>query len=145
MNLRKFEEFENAGIVKRQTPNKKRALSLIEEAKKKKEFLELSIKAIPAEKMSPNFIVDNCYDIIMELIRAKMFLNGYNAGNSHEAEVAYMFKLGFQETEIKIMDEMRYFRNGIKYYGTILDKEYAEKSLGFLNKLYNKLLKMIGA
>ena len=37
------------------------------------------------------------------------------------------------------MDEVRYNRNGIKYYGTTLDKEYAEKVFAFLNKVYPKL------
>ena len=143
MTLKKFEEFEARGIVKRQMPNKKRAVSLIEESEKKKEFLELLMKTIPFEKMSPNFIVESCYDIILELIRAKMFLGGYNSGNSHEAEVVYMLKLGFNESEVRIMDELRYFRNGIKYYGTLLNKEYAEKTLNFMNSILPKLKKLI--
>ena len=35
--------------------------------------------------MNANFIVDSCYDIILELVRAKMLLDGYNSGMSHEA------------------------------------------------------------
>ena len=89
--------------------------------------------------MNANFIVDYCYDIIMEHMRAKMFIDGYNAGNSHEAEVSYMIILGFSESDTRFMDELRYFRNGIKYYGTILDNEYAKKVLQFMNRLYPKI------
>ncbi len=89
MTLRKFEEFVKKGIVKKQTSNNQRALSLIKEAKDKRDFLNVSIKNIPSDKMNSNFVVDYCYDILMELIRAKMFSEGYNSGNSHEAEVFY--------------------------------------------------------
>jgi HEPN domain-containing protein len=34
---------------------------------------------------------------------------------------------------------LRYYRNGIKYYGTILNKEYAEKVLKFMEKMYTLL------
>jgi hypothetical protein len=36
MNLKKFEEFLESGVVKKQTPNKQRALSIIEETYGKK-------------------------------------------------------------------------------------------------------------
>jgi len=70
-----------------------------------------------------------------------MFLKGYNAsGNrAHEAEVAYMRLLDFKETEVQFADQMRYFRNGMIYYGTILDKEYAEKVILFTKQIYSKL------
>jgi len=139
MTLRKFEEYLKSGIVKKQSPNRQRALSLAEEAQEKKNFIEISMKSIPEEKMNANFIVDYCYDIIMEHMRAKMFIDGYNAGNSHEAEVSYMIILGFSESDTRFMDELRYFRNGIKYYGTILDNEYAKKVLQFMNRLYPKI------
>ncbi|MEK6876638.1 MAG: hypothetical protein AABX63_04450 [Nanoarchaeota archaeon] len=139
MNLRKFEEFVSAGIVKKQTLNRQRALSLIKEAEEKKNFLIISLKNIPKEQMNANFVVDYCYDILMELIRAKMFEDGYNAGNSHEAEVSYLENLGFPESDIRFMNEIRYYRNGTKYYGTILEKDYAEKVLGFMDKIYPKI------
>jgi len=143
MTLKKFTEYVMEGIVKKQTPKKQRALSLEKESEEKKNFLEMLQKDIPEEKMNANFIVDYCYDIIIELIRAKMFIDGYNPGNSHEAEVSYMPILGFSETETRFMDEIRYYRNGIKYYGTILNMEYAKKVLEFTNKTYPKLKEMI--
>jgi|SRR3989344_3561843 len=143
MNLKQFEEFLYSGIVKKQTPNRERALSLIEEANSKKTFLEISLKQIPSEKMNANFIVDCSYDIIMELIRAKMLLDGFNAGNSHEAEVSYMVKLNFSEQQVMFMNEMRYYRNGTKYYGTILNREYADKTIKFMNEFYSILKKIL--
>ena len=141
--MKDFKEFLKSGIVKRQTPNKERALSLITESTQKKSYLETTMKIIPKEKWNPNVIVDQCYDIIMELIRAKMFQNGYNAGNSHEAEVSYMKIMGFSEAQTKYMDEIRYYRNGTKYYGTILNNEYMEGVIEFLNNVYPKLIQLI--
>ena len=143
MNLRNFEEFINSGIVKIQAPNRQRSLALEKEAEEKKSFLSVSIKSIPQEQMNANFIVDYCYDIIMELIRAKMFIDGYNAGNSHEAEVSYLAKLGFSEPETRFMNEVRYYRNGTKYYGTMLDNDYAGKVLSFLDKIYPRLKRLL--
>ncbi len=143
MTLRKFEEFLRKGIVKKQTPNEQRAQSLLKEAENNEEFFNMSLKLIPKDKMSYNFIVNSCYDIMMELIRSKMFIDGYNSGSSHEAEVSYLRKLEFSEAEITFMDELRYYRNGIKYYGKILDKEYADNVLQFMRKILPQLKKLL--
>ena len=88
-----------------------------------------------------NNFVKPCYDILMEMIRAKMLLDGYNASGhgAHEAEVSYLRLLGFNEKDIQFADQLRYFRNGILYYGTILDKEYAELVVDFTKKKYSTL------
>lgn len=90
-----------------------------------------------------NDIIEDCYDILISLIRAKMLLSGFNSSGigAHEAEVAYMKNLDFLDTEIRFMNELRYFRNGIMYYGKRFDKEYAEKVLNFLKKIKEKLNK----
>ncbi|MBN2142181.1 hypothetical protein JW711_02525 [Candidatus Woesearchaeota archaeon] len=51
-------------------------------------------------------------------------------------EVAYLNNLSWNEADIKFMDELRYYRNGIKYYGKILDEEYARQALDFLKRNY---------
>ncbi|MBI5391667.1 hypothetical protein HZB00_01565 [Candidatus Woesearchaeota archaeon] len=81
----------------------------------------------------------------MEVIRAKMLLDGYNASGfgAHEAEVSYMRILGFKENEVQFADQLRYFRNGMLYYGTILDKGYAEKVIEFTKRTYEKLKMLI--
>ncbi|HLC55716.1 MAG TPA: hypothetical protein VJJ23_00585 [Candidatus Nanoarchaeia archaeon] len=141
--MKSFNEFLSNGTIKKQTPNKERSKSLILEADKKRQFLEIALKNIPEENMNYNFVVDNCYDILIELIRAKMFLEGYKSDNSHEAEISYMVILGFPITEIRFMDELRYNRNGIKYYGNIFNKEYALKVINFMERLYPKLKSLI--
>lgn len=126
----------------KQAPNHSRASSLLFEAGKKKAFLEIALKNISTEQIDANFIVDYCYDIILELLRAKLFGDGLNAGTSHEVEVSYLRVLGFPESQVVFLNEMRYFRNGTKYYGTILMMEYALKVLDFMNKMYPELKKI---
>ncbi|MBU0466866.1 MAG: hypothetical protein KKF39_04300, partial [Nanoarchaeota archaeon] len=51
--------------------------------------------------------------------------------------------LQFKEQEVQFLDQMRFFRNGMLYYGTILDKEYAEKVIEFTKKNYGKLKEIL--
>ena len=142
-NPKNFEEFKKKGIVKKQKPDLERAKSLISEAEVKKSFFDKVVRQFSFKETDPNFIVETCYDILIELVRAKLFVDGFNSSNSHEAEVAYMKNLGFEESEIIFMNSLRYFRNGIKYYGKIFDKEYALKVYNFMKKIYLKLKKVL--
>ena len=142
--MKTFEEFIRNGTIKKQNPNKNRAMSIIMETEEKRAFLSLSLSTIPDDKMNSNFVVTYCYDILMEILRAKMFLDGYNAGNSHQAEISYLSVLGFSEADIRFMDELRYYRKGTKYYGTRLEKDYAQKAMSFMNKNYPKIRNLIG-
>jgi len=142
--VRQFEEFIQRSIVKKQAPDKSRAEFLTKEAEQNyKYLLELIIK-MGINDMNANDYIKKCYDILMELVRAKMLLHGYNSSglNAHESEVSYLRVLGFSENDVQFTDQMRFFRNGMLYYGTILDKEYAKKTIDFLNKIYPKVLKM---
>lgn len=143
MNFKHFDEFLKLGVVKKQSPNRNRALSIVDEVEGKKKYLELSLKLIPDNQMSSNFVVDSCYDIIVELLRAKMLIDGYNPGNSHEAEISYLEKLSFVEADIRFANELRYFRNGTKYYGVILTRAYASKVLVFMNRIYPILISFL--
>ena len=81
----------------------------------------------------------------MELIRAEMLLKGYNSSGqgAHEAEISYMEIMGFSEKDIRFADQIRYFRNGMIYYGEIIDKEYAEKVVDFAKRVFPILKKII--
>ena len=141
--VRSFEEFVREGIAKKQRPDKSRAEFLRKESENKFSFLSEILKMIAITDTNANSIVTQCYDIIMELIRARMLLGGYNASGqgAHEAEVSYLRVLGFSEKDVQFADQMRFFRNGMLYYGKILDKEYAEKVVDFVKQVYLKLIK----
>src|SRR3989344_9445442 len=111
----------------------------MQEAENSYALLQEKIQKIGLRPDTANDYIKSCYDILMELVRAKMLLAGFNASGqgAHEAEVSYMRKLGFTETEVQFADQLRFFRNGMLYYGTILDKEYGEKVIAFLKKTYS--------
>ena len=77
----------------------------------------------------------------MFLIRARLYSEGYTSRGlgAHEAEVSFTRHMEFNEKEVQFLDQLRYFRNGILYYGKRLDKEYAEKVIEFTKKTYVKL------
>ncbi len=143
--IRNFNEFIKENIVKKQMIDKSRAEFLIKESEKGYINLLEMIEKLKVSDNNANIFVKSCYDILMELIRAKMLLEGYNASGfgAHEAEVSYMRFLGFDEKDVQFADQIRFFRNGMLYYGTQLDKIYAEKVIEFTKLLYSKLKSMV--
>jgi len=139
--IKNFNDFIKEGIVKKQSPDKSRAEFLIRESEQNYSLLLELLGKFKIDDKNANLFIKSCYDIFMELIRAKMLLDGYNASGfgAHEAEVAYLRILRFSENDVQFADQIRFFRNGMLYYGTILDKEYAGKVLDFTKKLYAKL------
>ena len=136
--MKLFEEYIEDGVVKVQSPDFSRAKSLKKEAETSYKVLKEIIKTIGITSTNSNYIIKNAYDIIMELIRARMLKEGFNSvgKGAHEAEVAYLKKIGFKDSEIDFADQLRYFRNGILYYGKTFDEEYAHKVIDFLEKVY---------
>ena len=142
--IKNFEEFIKENIVKKQTPDKSRADFLIKESERSYKLLFEMLEKIEMTDNSANIFVKSCYDILMEIIRAKMLIEGYNASGfgAHESEVAYLRNLGFSEHDVQFADQLRFFRNGMLYYATMLDKVYAEKVIEFTKKNYSKLKEM---
>lgn len=143
--LKTFEEFLASGTVRKRTPDLRRSLSLSNESESRKLFLGELGEKIGLSERNANYFIEVAYDVLIVLIRARMLIDGFDASGkgAHEAEVSYLRKLEFQEPDVRFMNNLRYFRNGIKYYGKSFDKEHAEKVLEFLGKMYPKLKKML--
>lgn len=143
--VKDFEEFIKEGTIKKINPDLNRALFLKNEAGRRKIFLDDLKKKMGIKEENANYIIENSYNILSEMLRAKMLLSGYSASGlgAHEAEVSFMKNLSFLDAEIIFMNDLRYFRNGILYYGKILNKEYAERVLEFLDKVYPKLKNLV--
>ena len=129
--LDQFEDYLKQGIVKKQSPDRLRADALIMETEKSYGSLIEVAEKIGINERNANHVIKNAYDIIMELIRAQMYLQGYGSSGqrAHEAEVSYLRKLNFTDNEVQFVNQLRYFRNGITYYGKQFDKDYAEKEV----------------
>ena len=140
-NLKEFEEFLKEGVVKKRFPDEFRANDLINESNKTFRSIVEIVEKIGINELNINTIIKESYDAIMGLIRSKMLLKGFSSSGkgAHEVEVAYLKELNFSESDVQFANQLRYFRNGIMYYGEKFDKEYAEKVFGFLSKIYGKL------
>jgi hypothetical protein len=143
--LKSFQDCLNEGIAKKITQDNERAKNLAKESQRKNNSLKEQIEKIGIKEENANDYVEYCYDIIIYLIRAKMYKDGYNANGqgAHEAEVSYLRVLKVDEKEVQFMNELRYYRNGILYYGTRMDKEYAMKVIDYSKKILPKLKEMI--
>lgn len=145
--MNRFDFYLKKGVVKKQSPDIERAKSLVKESERKQKQIEKVVNIIGIDGENANDLVEDCYDVIIGLVRALMLSNGFNSSGkgAHEAEVYFLEKLDFDPADIEFINQLRYFRKGILYYGKKFDKEYACKTIDFMNKLRFKLKKILGS
>lgn len=143
--IKHFQEFIASRIVKVQAPDRSRAAFLLQESGNSSALLQEKVQKLGLRPDTANDYIKSCYDILMELLRAHMLLQGYNAAGqgAHEAEVSYLWELGFLEKDVQFADQLRFFRNGMIYYGTMLDEEYAKTVLAFTERLSAQLITLV--
>ncbi len=144
-SLKEFDEYLEDGTAKKQSPDINRAMSLVAESENSYKILVSFIAKTGIDDSNANHIIKNAYDVIMELVRARMLLDGFGTTGkgAHEAEVAYMSKIGFSENDVSFANNLRWFRNGIMYYGKKFDKAYANNVMDFLKIVLPMLRKML--
>ena len=123
--------------------DKDRAEDLFKMANERIELLNI----IPRDKTYK--IIEEYYEIIKELLTSVMYLDGYKT-LSHVKLIEY-FRANYKEldySEIKLIDTLRKFRNGIVYYGKKVNREFLinheseiKKIIFVLRKIINKKLK----
>ncbi len=135
-----FEYFVEKGDVKMQSVDENLANALKKESLERIHFVRRLIKNLE----NPKYIVENIYDLLRELIEAKLAADGFKS-YSHEATIIYLRKFkDFTDAEIKFLDELRKIRNGLKYYGKTIEKDKAQKVVEFMESLVPKLKKLLG-
>ena len=100
------------------------------------------IKVLPRDK--PYKILEEYYEIILELLTALMYIDGFKT-LSHISAIEYCAKnyKCLTENESKIIDTLRKFRHGIVYYGKKISKEYFDNNEEIINKIINKLTDLV--
>ena len=139
--LNSFEEYLKEGIARKVTIDTERAESLILEAERRFNYLHKKVTKMGVDQDNANDYVEHCYDLLSFLVRAKMYREGYSSSGpgAHEAEMAFARNMGCSEREVQFLNELRFFRNGILYYGRRMDQEYAQKVIAFTKNTYGKL------
>jgi len=139
--LRNFEEFIEDGTVAKTTANMPRAKSLTGEAERRKKFLNEMLEKIGMNDDNANYFIESSYDVLISLIRAKLLAHGFTSSGkgAHEAEVSFMRRLDFPENDVRFMNDLRYYRNGILYYGERFNADYGKKAVDFMERIFAKL------
>ena len=114
------------------TPDIKRAESLIETAN---ERISL-IKEI--NEKNCNFIFEDYYTSLLELLQAMAFKKGFNILN-HLCLGYYLRDVLEREDLYILFDDMRYKRNSLTYYGSRMDYETAKQAIEKCKQLINKI------
>ncbi len=99
--------------------DRERAKDLIEMAEERVEMLRL----IPKDKAYK--IVEEHYEIIKEMLTAIMYLDGYKT-LSHIKLIEY-FSENYKKldsNQIRLIDTLRKYRNGIVYYGKKISRDF---------------------
>ena len=136
-----FRRYIERGIVRKCSPNPSRADFLVNESETSLRGLKKRLDVMGIDDDNANSIVKDGYDILMELLRAKILLDGYDSSGrfAHEAEVSYLKELNFTDNDVLFMNELRQFRNSVTYYGKLLSTEYARQVATFVEKMYPKI------
>ena len=114
------------------TPDIKRAESLIETAN---ERISL-IKEI--NEKNCNFIFEDYYTSLLELLQAMAFKKGFNILN-HLCIGYYLRDVLKREDLYILFDDIRYKRNALTYYGSRMDYETAKQAIEKCKELISKI------
>jgi uncharacterized protein (UPF0332 family) len=128
--MRDFGHYISTNDVRKQSPDKLLAASTLQAAKDR-----LRLAQAIHRTQDPKFVVENCYEAILEAINSILYAKGY-ASYSHEASIAYLDLLDLPASGV---DKLRKHRNGIKYYGEGAMATEAERALTLAESMITKL------
>ncbi|MBI4453617.1 hypothetical protein HY636_03145 [Candidatus Woesearchaeota archaeon] len=114
------------------TPDINRAESLIETAR---ERISL-IKEI--NQKNCNFVFEDYYTSILELLQAITFKKGYNILN-HICLGFYLRDILKRDDLYLLFDDLRFKRNSLTYYGSRMDFETAKQAIEKCKKIIKEL------
>src|SRR3989338_8034526 len=114
------------------TPDIHRAESLIETAKER-----ISLIKEITERNS-NFVFEDYYTSLLELLQAKTFKKGYNHLN-HVCLGFYLRDILKREDLFILFDDVRFKRNSLTYYGNRMDFETAKQAIEKCKKIIQNL------
>lgn len=120
------------------SPNRGKARSLIETSQGRLEFL----KPLKIQENNSNYIFENYYTSILELVHALVILAGFKV-NNHLCLGYYLRDILKRDDLFRWFDDCRLKRNSLIYYGKKMDYNVAKESLTEAEKLITELLRQI--
>jgi len=114
------------------TSDIKRAESLIETAEERINLVK------EVNKKNCNFIFEDYYTSLIELLQAITFKKGFNILN-HVCLGYYLRDVLKREDLYILFDDLRYKRNALTYYGSRMDYETAKQAIEKCKKIIKEL------
>ena len=114
------------------SPDIRRAKSLMETAKERISLIK------EVGKKNCNFVFEDYYTSLLELIQALTFKKGFNVLN-HVCLGYYLRDMLKREDLYRMFDDLRYKRNSLTYYGNKMDFETAKQSIENCRKIIKEL------
>jgi len=119
------------------TPDKEKAISLVETAQDRIKF---SLKKLSGK--NANYIFEGYYSSILEMIHAIVILDGYKV-NNHICLGYYLRDVLKNDELFRIFDDCRFKRNSLVYYGKRMDFETAKDTIEKAKSVIKELKKII--
>jgi len=135
--MKTFKEFIEEGKVKKTQSDKTRAKSMFSQGDARMSDL----KSLPLNSENAPFRFEDAYEAVREVIRAFMFLEGYNP-YSHDAIIVFGYEKGLlTEGEFRKWDRNRKIRNDIHYRSEKTTIEETKDAIERASELIGKLKK----
>ncbi len=134
MKVADWQDCVRSDSAKKVTPDVIRAKSLIETAK---ERINL-VKEI--NERNCNFVFEDYYTSIIEILQAIAFKKGFNILN-HICLGFYMRDVLKREELYRVFDDLRFKRNSLTYYGHRMDFGTAKQAIEECKKLIKEIEK----
>jgi len=119
------------------TPDIQRAKSLLETSFERIKFINKDLNENTA-----NFMFEDYYTSILEMLEAIVLLNGYKVFN-HVCLGFYLRDVLNRKELYMIFDDLRFKRNSLVYYGKRMGFEFANKAINDSKKLISDLNSLI--
>jgi len=113
-------------------PDIGRAKSLVETANARVKLIR------EINEKNCNFVFEDYYTSILELLQAITFLKGFKVKN-HVCLGFFLRDVLNKETLFRIFDDLRYKRNMLVYYGNRMDYEVCKEAIQKCKKLLKEL------
>jgi uncharacterized protein (UPF0332 family) len=130
----KWEECEKDKVKKIQ-PNLERAKSMRDLAVKR-------LRSIKRRRKTddPEFIAEDYYETVKELITSLLFIRGYKS-YSHECLITFLRKFypQYSESDLALIDQMRQIRNDLLYRGEPVATEFLKRREKEIEEIIEKL------
>lgn len=119
------------------SPDFAKAKSLVETANERLQFIGVQI----VNEKNANFIFENKYSSLLEIIHAICIKRGFKVAN-HICTGYFLRDVIKRDDLYRKFDTCRYRRNGIVYYGKRMDFDVAKESIASTDWLIKELEKI---